>query len=47
MKIHEVKSGDTITSVSKLYGINVDEIKRLNGLDDTNLKPGQLLVVSK
>jgi hypothetical protein len=47
MKIHEVKSGDTITSLSKLYGINVDEIKRLNGLDDTNLKPGQLLVVSK
>jgi flagellum-specific peptidoglycan hydrolase FlgJ len=47
MKIHEVKSGDTITSVSKLYGINVDEIKRLNGLEDTNLKPGQLLVVSK
>jgi hypothetical protein len=47
MKIHEVKSGDTLSSLSKLYGISVDEIKRLNGLDDTNLKPGQLLVVSK
>jgi flagellum-specific peptidoglycan hydrolase FlgJ len=47
MKIHEVKSGDTLTSLSKLYGISVDEIKQLNGLTDTNLKPGQLLVVSK
>jgi hypothetical protein len=25
----------------------VDEIKLLNGLEDSNLKPGQLLVVSK
>jgi flagellum-specific peptidoglycan hydrolase FlgJ len=47
MKIHEVKSGDTLASLSKLYGISMDEIKMLNGLDDTNLKPGQLLVVSK
>lgn len=47
MKIHEVKSGDTLASVSKLFGLSVDEIKMLNGLDDTNLKPGQLLVVSK
>jgi len=47
MKIHEVKSGDTLASVSKLFGISMDDIKQLNGLDDTNLKPGQLLVVSK
>jgi flagellum-specific peptidoglycan hydrolase FlgJ len=47
MKIHEVKSGDTLSSLSKLYGISVNEIKQLNGLTDTNLKPGQLLVVSK
>jgi flagellum-specific peptidoglycan hydrolase FlgJ len=47
MKIHEVKSGDTLASLSKLYVISMDEIKMLNGLDDTNLKPGQLLVVSK
>lgn len=47
MKIHEVKSGDTLTSISKLFGLSIDEIKLLNGLVDTNLKPGQLLVVSK
>ncbi|MFA6944576.1 MAG: glucosaminidase domain-containing protein [Pedobacter sp.] len=47
MKIHEVRSGDTIGSISKLFGLSVDDIKLLNGLEDTNLKPGQLLVVSK
>ncbi len=47
MKIHEVRSGDTISSISKLFGLSVDEVKLLNGLEDTNLKPGQLLVVSK
>jgi len=47
MKIHEVKSGDTIESISKLYALSIDQIKLLNGLEDMNLKPGQLLVVSK
>ena len=47
MKIHEVKSGDTLSSISKLFGLSIEEIKLLNGLEDTNLKPGQLLVVSK
>jgi len=47
MKIHEVKSGDTLASISKLFGLSVDEVKLLNGLEDSNLKPGQLLVVSK
>lgn len=47
MKIHEVKSGDTIESISKLYELSIDQIKLLNGLEDVNLKPGQLLVVSK
>jgi len=47
MKIHEVKPGDTLASVSKLFGLSVDEVKLLNGLEDANLKPGQLLVVSK
>lgn len=47
MRIHEVKAGDTLSSVSKLFGISVDDIKVLNGLENPVLKPGQLLVVSK
>ena len=35
-KIHIVKSGDTITSISKLYSINKDLILKLNNLKDEN-----------
>ena len=31
-KIHIVKSGDTITSISKFYSINKDLIMKLNNL---------------
>lgn len=47
MRIHEVKAGETLSSVSKLFGISADDIKLLNGLENELLKPGQLLVVSK
>ena len=35
-KIHVVKSGDTITSISKFYSINKDLIIKLNNLKDEN-----------
>ncbi len=35
-KIHIVKSGDTVSSISKLYSINKDLIIRLNNLKDEN-----------
>lgn len=47
MRIHEVKAKDTMYSLSKQYGITVEQIKELNGLLDTNLAIGQLLVISK
>lgn len=47
MRIHEVQGKDTLYSLSKIYGISVDQIKELNGLIDTNLSVGQLLVISK
>lgn len=47
MRIHEVQGKDTLYSLSKQYGITVDQIKELNGLTDTNLAIGQLLVISK
>ena len=36
-KIHVVKSGDTITSISKFYSINKDLIIKLNNLKDENI----------
>ena len=47
MKIHEVRSGDTLTSISKRYGLTADEVKILNSLESEKLNPGQLLLVSK
>lgn len=47
MKIYEVKSGDTLYSLSKLFSLTVADLKILNGIENSELKPGQLLLVSK
>jgi len=47
MKIYEVRSGDTLTSVSKQFTLSVADLMALNGLENVNLFPGQLLLVSK
>lgn len=47
MKIYEVKLGDTLVSVSKQFMLGVEDLKRLNELENSNLFPGQLLLVSK
>ena len=47
-KIHIVKSGDTISSISKIYSINKDLILKLNNLKDENyIFVGQNLIISK
>ena len=45
-KIHIVKSGDTLSSVSKLYSIDEDLIIKLNNLKDKNyIYVGQNLII--
>ena len=47
-KIHIVKSGDTLSSISKLYSINEDLIILLNNLKDKNyIFVGQNLIISE
>ena len=47
-KIHILKSGDTILSISKLYSINKDSIIKLNNLKDENyIFVGQNLIISE
>ena len=47
-KIHIVKSGDTLSSISKLYSINKDLIIKLNNLVDQNyIYIGQNLIISE
>jgi len=46
--IHIVKSGDTLSSISKLYSINKDLIIKLNKLKDENyIFIGQNLIISE
>jgi len=47
-KIHIVKSGDTVSSISKFYSINKDLIIKLNNLKDDNyIFVGQNLIISE
>ncbi len=47
-KIHIVKSGDTISSISKFYSINKDLIIKLNNLKNENyIFIGQNLIISE
>ena len=47
-KIHIVKNGDTISSISKLYSINKDFIIKLNNLKNENyIFVGQNLIISQ
>ena len=47
-KIHIVKSGDTVSSISKFYSINKNLIMKLNNLKDENyIFVGQNLIISE
>jgi len=40
---HIVKEGDTLYSISKRYNLPINYIQKLNGLDSTEIKLGQVL----
>lgn len=44
-KTHEVQQGQTLYSISKMYGVTVDELRKWNDLSDNNIKIGSLLIV--
>jgi LysM repeat protein len=43
--IHIVIKGDTLFSVSKLYSLTVEELKKINGLNSNDLSIGQALLI--
>lgn len=43
--VYVVKQGDTLYSISKRYGVSVQEIKRANGLVDNTISIGQELIL--
>lgn len=44
-KTHEVVKGDTMYSLAKRYNISVQELQRLNGMKNFDLKLGQKLII--
>lgn len=45
--IHTVGEKQTLYSISKQYGVTVEEIKRWNDLGEKNIQPGMKLVIKK
>ncbi|PIQ49928.1 MAG: hypothetical protein COW03_02790 [Cytophagales bacterium CG12_big_fil_rev_8_21_14_0_65_40_12] len=43
---HVVKTGETLFSISRQYNVNVEDIKKLNGLTSNELSIGQTLKIS-
>ena len=46
-KTYTVAQGDTLYSISRRFGLTVDDLKTLNNLPDNSLKIGQKLIVIK
>ena len=45
MFFHEVQEGDSLFTISNSYGISIDQIRLVNGLNETNIVPGQALLI--
>jgi LPXTG-motif cell wall-anchored protein len=43
--IYVVKQGDTLTSISIIMGVTIDELRKLNNLTDDNIFEGQKLLL--
>lgn len=46
IEVHEVRSGDTLSSIARKYGMSTSELMDLNGLKTESLFIGQLILVS-
>jgi len=46
-KVHEVRTGETLYSISRRYGLTVDQLRTYNNIGkDTAIRPGQKLKLS-
>ena len=47
MTVHEVTAGETLYSISRRYGLTVDQLRKYNNIDkDVAIRPGQKLKLS-
>jgi len=45
--LHEVQSGETLYRISRMYGVTVDDLRRLNNITGDRINPGQMLTVKQ
>ena len=45
--LHEVRPGETLSAISRLYGIDVEKLQLLNNLVGTTIQPGQKLKLTE
>ncbi len=45
VSIHYVKPGETLFRISTMYGVSVDQIKKLNGMNNNAIRAGQKLKI--
>ncbi len=46
-EFYKVKKGDTLISISRKYSLSIDELKEINHLRSSRLRPGQQLIVKR
>jgi len=44
---HSVKKGETLSSISKIYNVSIDELKKINNIIKGKIHPGQHLKISQ
>jgi LysM repeat protein len=44
---HLVKKGETLFSISRMYGVSISEIKRLNGILNEGITEGRVLIIRR
>jgi LysM repeat protein len=44
---HQVKKGETLFSISRMYGVSISEIKRLNGILNEGIAEGKVLIIRR
>ena len=42
---HEIKNGESLSSISKKYGVTVEQLKAANGLKNDNIRAGKSLTI--
>jgi LysM repeat protein len=44
-RVYVVKDGDTAYRIAKIYGVNVDQLVKTNGINPSTLRPGTTLTI--